>query len=125
MTSTRARENRDKKRFRCEARGWIFNRLPGLIQKSTARRILDQLAESIPANPPVQSVPRPVDDEGHAFNLVKGNKSPKPGVQALIPVVSHYKVGVYGDRYRAKVVALGDDSREGSLPVLMNHIVLF
>ena len=53
--------------------------------------LVDQAADSLPAHPPLHPVPRPINQECPAFDIVKIHITPVTAVVASIAVITHDK----------------------------------
>src|SRR2546425_10805409 len=60
-------------------------------------RLRDVLSEAPPAEPVAIAVPRPVDEEGLALDLLPLHESPVPTVLRVVTVVAHHEVRIGGD----------------------------
>ncbi len=47
------------------------------------------MAEPIPTDRSLLTVPGPVDDKGLTPDILQGNEAPRTTVQAVVPVISH------------------------------------
>src|SRR5438093_7620076 len=79
------------------------------------------LSEAPPAEPVAIAVPRPVDEEGLALDLLPLHESPVPAVLRVVAVVAHHEAGVGRDARHltavgvpaVRLTAVGERRRSG------------
>src|SRR5437899_12278005 len=84
-------------------------------------RLRDVPSEAPPAEPVAIAVPRPVDEEGLALDLLPPHESPVPAVLRVVAVVAHHEVGVGRDARHltavgvpaVRLTAVGERRRSG------------
>src|SRR6266508_3007988 len=53
------------------------------------RALVNQIAETLPTDPPVSAIPGPVDQKGLAADIIEIDESPKAAVIAPIAIIAH------------------------------------
>ena len=74
---------------------------------------MEQLADTIPTHRKILLVPRPVDNNGLAFDILIRDIAPEPAVIAVVAIIPHHEIGMrrhgYGTEVIARLLLAGQD----------------